>query len=125
MATPVLFTVELFPWNSLKGSLFEDSVREFNEELRKFFDDKVELVDIPHDSSNLTETDTVYGTGTEQEPYVAATVVIGFKGTSVDEAQALADQFTETKFNHVSAEVVRESVTANPAASSTPPPEEA
>lgn len=106
MAIPVLLTVELFPWNDLKGTMFEESIREFNQEVREFFADRVELLDVPHDMSNLTGTDTVYGTGTEEVPYVAATVVIGFKGTTVEEARKVAGDFTTTKFNHVSAEVL-------------------
>lgn len=106
MAIPVLVTVELFPWNDLKGNVFEESVRDFNDELREHFADKVELLDVPHDMSNLTGTDTVYGTGTENVPYVAATVVLGFKGVTVEQAKELAGQFTTTKFNHASAEVL-------------------
>ena len=106
MAIPVLVTVELFPWNDLKGNAFEDSVRDFNGEVREYFADKVELLDVPHDMSNLTGTDTVYGTGTENVPYVAATIVVGFKGVAVEQAKELAGQFTTAKFNHVSAEVL-------------------
>ncbi|MDD4866492.1 MAG: hypothetical protein PHQ28_05010 [Mycobacterium sp.] len=106
MAIPVLFTVELFPYIQLNGNIFEDSVREFNDELREYFADKVELHDIPRDSTNLTEVTTVYGTNTEEVPFVSATVVIGFKGDiSLEQARALAAQFETTKFNHVSAEV--------------------
>ena len=106
MAIPVLLTVELFPWNDLRGNAFEEAVRDFNDEVREYFADKVELLDVPHDMSNLTGTDTVYGTGTEDVPYVAATVVVGFKGVELAQAKELAGEFTTTKFNHVSAEVL-------------------
>jgi hypothetical protein len=103
VAIPVLFTVELFPWADLAGSRFADAVAEFNDELRAFFADKVELSDFP--TSNVTATDTVYGTGTELIPFVAATVVIGFKGIDVAQSKALAEEFKTSKFNHVTAEV--------------------
>jgi hypothetical protein len=106
MATPVLFTVELFPWTELQGTLLEDSVKDFNAELREFFEDRAQVLDIPHDMSNLIETNTAIGTKTDNVPYVTATVVVGFANITQDDAKPLAEQFKTEKFNHVSAEVL-------------------
>ncbi len=109
MAIPVLVSAELFPYNELTGTMLPDAVAALNKDLKEFFDGKVEIINTPLDMSNLTGVTTVFGTGLpEQQAFVQVTVVVGFKGVSLDEAGQLADSFAEnhgTTFNHISVEV--------------------
>ena len=120
MAIPVLVSAELFPWNDLTGTMLPDYVSALNRELKSFFDGKVDLViNTGADGSNVTNVDTVYGTGLpEKVAFVQATVVVGFGGDiALDKARELAASFAgehSKQFHHISVEVLDPATVAAP-----------
>lgn len=107
MAIPVLFTASLFPFAELAESVLDQSVVLLNQELRDFFTDKVDLAgSVPDTPTNVVGVDTVINTDNPDDHLVQVTVIAGFKGVSLQEAERLAGQFSSTAFPKVESEVV-------------------
>ncbi len=125
MAIPVLVSAELFPYNDIVGTMLPDAVVALNQELKEFFDGKVEILSTPADMSNLTDVTTVFGTGLPvQQAFVQATVAVAFKGVSLAEAADLADSFAKNhskRFNHVAVEVLDPAGVVDPSAATGAP----
>jgi hypothetical protein len=121
MAIPVLVSAELFPFNDINGTMLPDAIVALNKELKDFFADKAEIISTPADMSNLTDVTTVFGSGLdEQEAFVQATVVVGFRGVDLHAAKDLAAAFAAAHsgklFNRISVEVLDPATVANPVA---------
>ena len=114
MATiPVFFTAELLPYHAISGSVVDEAVAAFNNELKGFFSDKGEFV--IHEG-NQALVGLTYDASVEDPnvPVVIATLVAGFRGVDAEASLALAKTFSSKQFPQVTASLDSASIATHP-----------
>lgn len=114
MATiPVFFTAELLPYHAISGSVVDEAVAAFNNELKGFFSDKGEFV-IHEGTQSLVGLTYDASAQDPNVPVVIATLVGGFRGADAESSLSLAKTFSSKQFPQFTASLDSSSIATHP-----------